>query len=88
MTAAAAPTSFVDRAPVELAQPIRLRILLAVMIGVFLAALDQTVVGTALPRIVTDLRGNDVYTWAFSSPLTPRDAHEKQWAEAIKTIAR
>ena len=69
MTAAAAATSFVDRAPVELAQPIRLRILLAVMIGVFLAALDQTVVGTALPRIVTDLRGNDVYTWAFTAYL-------------------
>ena len=69
MTATTAPTSFVDRAPVELAQPIRLRILLAVMIGVFLAALDQTVVGTALPRIVTDLRGNDVYTWAFTAYL-------------------
>jgi len=58
-----------DRAPVELAHPIRLRILLAVMIGVFLAALDQTIVGTALPRIVTDLRGNDVYTWAFTAYL-------------------
>ncbi len=64
-----ASTPFVDRAPVELAQPIRLRILLAVMIGVFLAALDQTVVGTALPRIVTDLRGNEVYTWAFTAYL-------------------
>ncbi len=69
MTAATTATPFVDRAPVELAQPIRLRILLAVMIGVFLAALDQTVVGTALPRIVTDLRGNDVYTWAFTAYL-------------------
>jgi EmrB/QacA subfamily drug resistance transporter len=69
MTATTAPTPFVDRAPVELAQPIRLRILLAVMIGVFLAALDQTVVGTALPRIVTDLRGNEVYTWAFTAYL-------------------
>ena len=29
------------------------------MLGIFLAALDQTVVGTALPRIITDLRGND-----------------------------
>lgn len=64
----AAP-SFSDRAPIELPHPVRLRILLAVMVGIFLAALDQTIVGTALPRIVTDLRGNDVYTWAFTAYL-------------------
>ncbi len=69
MTATTVTTPFSDQAPVELAQPVRLRILLAVMIGVFLAALDQTVVGTALPRIVTDLRGNEVYTWAFTAYL-------------------
>jgi EmrB/QacA subfamily drug resistance transporter len=46
-----------------------MRILGAVMIGVFLAALDQTVVGTALPRIITDLGGNDLYTWAFTAYL-------------------
>lgn len=59
----------VDRAPVELPQPVRMRVLGAVMIGVFLAALDQTVVGTALPRIITDLGGNDLYTWAFTAYL-------------------
>jgi EmrB/QacA subfamily drug resistance transporter len=64
----AAP-SFSDRAPVELPHPVRLRILGAVMVGIFLAALDQTIVGTALPRIITDLRGNDVYTWAFTAYL-------------------
>jgi EmrB/QacA subfamily drug resistance transporter len=32
-------------------------------------ALDQTIVGTALPRIITDLGGNDLYTWAFTSYL-------------------
>ena len=46
-----------------------MRVLDAVMIGVFLAALDQTVVGTALPRIITDLGGNDLYTWAFTAYL-------------------
>src|SRR5687767_9247390 len=46
-----------------------MRVLGAVMIGIFLAALDQTVVGTALPRIITDLGGNDLYTWAFTAYL-------------------
>jgi EmrB/QacA subfamily drug resistance transporter len=63
------PTEFVDRAPIELPHPVRMRILGAVMIGIFLAALDQTVVGTALPRIITDLGGNELYTWAFTAYL-------------------
>lgn len=58
-----------DRAPIELPHRTRIEILIAVLAGIFLAALDQTVVGTALPRIVTDLKGNDVYTWAFTSYL-------------------
>jgi EmrB/QacA subfamily drug resistance transporter len=47
----------------------RTQIVIGVMLGLFLAALDQTVVGTALPRIVTDLHGNDIYTWAFTAYL-------------------
>jgi EmrB/QacA subfamily drug resistance transporter len=63
------PPPFVDRPPIELPHPVRMRILGAVMIGIFLAALDQTVVGTALPRIITDLGGNELYTWAFTAYL-------------------
>ena len=58
-----------DRAPIELPHRTRLEILGAVMLGIFLAALDQTIVGTALPVIVTDLAGNDVYIWAFTAYL-------------------
>src|SRR3989475_7196547 len=47
----------------------RTQIVIGVMLGLFLAALDQTIVGTAPPRIVTDLRGNDIYTWAFTAYL-------------------
>ena len=61
--------TFVDRAPIELPHAVRMRVLGAVMIGIFLAALDQTIVGTALPRIITDLGGNDLYTWAFTAYL-------------------
>lgn len=44
-----------------------MEILAAVLLGIFLSALDQTIVGTALPRIVTDLQGNDLYVWAFTA---------------------
>ncbi len=44
----------------------RLEILGAILLALFLFALDQTVVGTALPRIVTDLHGDDLYTWVIT----------------------
>jgi len=68
MTAANPPDTH-DRAPIELPHRERIEILIAVLLGIFLAALDQTIVGTALPVIVSDLKGNDVYTWAFTSYL-------------------
>jgi len=39
------------------------------MLALFLAALDQTVVGTAIPRIVADLGGFDRFTWVTTSYL-------------------
>ena len=38
----------------------------AILLALFLFALDQTVVGTALPIISTDLNGAALYTWAFT----------------------
>jgi EmrB/QacA subfamily drug resistance transporter len=49
-----------------LSQRAKLEILGAVLLGLFLGALDQTVVGTALPKIVTDLGGNELYTWVVT----------------------
>ena len=36
------------------------------MLGMFLAALDQTIVGPVLPKIVTELEGVDFYTWVVT----------------------
>jgi EmrB/QacA subfamily drug resistance transporter len=44
-------------------------ILIGVMLGMLLAALDQTIVGTALPRIVADLGGLDHYAWVVTAYL-------------------
>jgi EmrB/QacA subfamily drug resistance transporter len=53
-------------APPAIDHRARLQILGAVLLGLFLSALDQTIVGTALPRILTDLRGNELYTWVVT----------------------
>jgi EmrB/QacA subfamily drug resistance transporter len=52
--------------PRSLAPRQKALIMVAIMLGLFLAALDQTIVGTALPRIVTDLAGNNLYTWVVT----------------------
>src|ERR1700736_1587298 len=52
--------------PRSLASRQKALIMVAIMLGLFLAALDQTIVGTALPRIVTDLAGNNLYTWVVT----------------------
>ena len=56
----------VDDAPVHVDQRARMEILVAILLTMFLSALDQTVVGTALPRIVTDLSGNELYVWVVT----------------------
>ena len=51
---------------VEISPRARFEVLGAILLALLLGALDQTIVGTALPRIVTDLHGNDLYTWAVT----------------------
>jgi EmrB/QacA subfamily drug resistance transporter len=44
-------------------------VLVAVELGMLLAALDQTIVGTAMPRILADLNGFEHYTWVSTAYL-------------------
>ena len=46
-------------------------LLAAVVCGLLLAMLDQTIVGTALPAIVRDLDGSSLYLWAVTAYLVP-----------------
>ncbi|TMC62849.1 MAG: MFS transporter [Chloroflexi bacterium] len=61
MTDSAAGAPAINLSPRE-----KLEILGAILLALFLFALDQTVVGTALPKIITDLKGNELYTWSVT----------------------
>ncbi|MHB1475770.1 MAG: MDR family MFS transporter [Dermatophilaceae bacterium] len=50
----------------DISRRARFEVIGAILLALLLGALDQTIVGTALPRIVTDLQGNDLYTWAVA----------------------
>ncbi len=43
--------------------------LIGVFLAIFLAALDQTIVATALPNIVVELHGTNLYAWVATSYL-------------------
>ena len=44
----------------------RIRIIVGVIFGAFLAALDTTILATAMPTIVGDLGGLGLYSWVFA----------------------
>src|SRR5438105_11335079 len=54
---------------VEISQRQLLAILAGVMLGVLLSALDQTVVGPAMFKIIRDLKGLEHYAWVTTAYL-------------------
>ena len=59
----------IEHPTIELPTREKLIVMVAVLLGLFLGALDQTIVGVALPRIVSDLKGSDLYTWVVTAYL-------------------
>jgi EmrB/QacA subfamily drug resistance transporter len=59
---------------VEVNSRARFEILGAILLAMFLGALDQTIVGPVLPRISTELNGADLYTWVVTSYLVTSTA--------------
>jgi MFS family permease len=57
------------RGAAEAARSRRGLVTLALMLAMAVAALEQTVVSTAMPSIIASLRGLDIYPWVFSAYL-------------------
>jgi EmrB/QacA subfamily drug resistance transporter len=66
----------------------KMEILFAVMLGLFLGALDQTIVGPALPTIVTELSGNDYYVWAITIYLLTSTISVPFWGKLSDVYGR
>ena len=71
-----------------LSQREKMEILFAVMLGLFLGALDQTIVGPALPTIVTQLSGNDYYVWAVTIYLLTSTITVPFWGKGSDIYGR
>jgi EmrB/QacA subfamily drug resistance transporter len=75
-------------APAEAGSPMpglsrrRIRlILVALMLGMLLAALDQTIVSTALPTIVGDLQGGSHIAWVITAYLLTTTVSTPLWGK-------
>jgi EmrB/QacA subfamily drug resistance transporter len=63
-------------------------ILFGVMAGMLLFALDQGIVGTALPRIVSDLGGLDQLSWVVTAYLLTSTAATPLWGKISDLYGR
>ena len=57
-------------------------IMSGLMMGMFLAALDQTIVSTALPTIVGDFHRSDLLSWVITAYLLASTATTPLWGKA------
>lgn len=58
------------------------------MAGMFLAALDQSIVGVALPRITSDLGGLDKLSWVVTAYLLTSTAATPLWGKISDLLGR
>lgn len=63
-------------------------ILGGLMTGMFLAALDQSIVGTALPRITSDLHGLNKLSWVVTAYLLSSTAATPLWGKISDLYGR
>jgi EmrB/QacA subfamily drug resistance transporter len=63
-------------------------ILIGLLSGMLLAALDQSIVGTALPRIVSDLGGLNHLSWVVTAYLLTSTASTPLWGKISDLYGR
>lgn len=63
-------------------------ILVGILLALFLGALDQTIVATALPRIVEDLNGLQRYAWVATAYLLASTALVPVYGKLADTLSR
>jgi EmrB/QacA subfamily drug resistance transporter len=63
-------------------------VLISILLGMLLSALDQTVVGTAMPKIIADLNGLQHYAWVATAYLLASTASMPIWGKLSDAYGR
>src|SRR5262245_63500073 len=77
-----------DQPHVVLSKRRRRVVTAGVMLGMFLAALEATVVGTAMPTVIASLGGLDRYSWVFSAYLLTSTVTVPVWGRLSDLYGR
>jgi EmrB/QacA subfamily drug resistance transporter len=65
-----------------------LGVMVGLMAGMFLAALDQSIVGVALPKITSELGGLDKLSWVVTAYLLTSTAATPLWGKISDLVGR
>ncbi|MCS6784559.1 MAG: MFS transporter [Candidatus Caldarchaeum sp.] len=63
-------------------------LLLGLLVGIFLAAIDSTVVAIAMPSIVSSLLGLEIYSWAFTAYILTSTVAGPLWGRISDIYGR
>jgi EmrB/QacA subfamily drug resistance transporter len=63
-------------------------VVLGVILSIFLAAMESTVVATAMPRVVASLGGLEIYSWVFSGFLLTSTVTMPVWGRLSDLLGR
>nr|AIA11499.1 drug resistance MFS transporter, drug:H+ antiporter-2 (14 Spanner) (DHA2) family [uncultured bacterium] len=79
---------FDDQPHVVLSTVSRRMVTAGILLGSFLAALETTVVGTAMPTIIASMGGLNVYSWVFSAYLLTSTVTVPVWGRLSDLLGR
>src|SRR3954452_8555887 len=78
----------IEAQPLEMSNRRRWVVTAGVMTGMFLAALEATVVSTAMPTVIASLGGLDHYSWVFSAYLITSTVTVPVWGKLSDLYGR
>ncbi len=76
------------RPSLEMSSKRRWAVTVGVMTGMFIAALEATVVGTAMPTVIASLGGLNHYSWVFSAYLVTSTVTVPVWGKLSDLYGR
>ena len=85
---AAAQGVNIERQVLEMSSRQRWFVVIGVMTGMFVAALEATVVGTAMPTVIASLGGLSHYSWVFSAYIVTSTVTVPVWGKLSDLYGR
>jgi hypothetical protein len=68
-----------DKSLLEMSSNRRWAVTIGVITGMFIAALETTVVGTAMPTVIASLGGKNHYSWVFTAYIVTSTVTVPVW---------